>query len=188
MQRPAGRIEGVCLEPAEIGRKASCPHDRGDAGIGQVQCEERIGHACRKWVERARIWFDREVESVAGDVGISGIEQREVVRVATGNVALEVGRNVHHAIRERSGPADERHPARSKTTEVHGVSAVRAADRNGDMFHARFGRRRIPHPQNPEPPTEVLAAVSQRRSIMRADREVHALSRAQNFIGDLRAR
>ena len=72
--------------------------------------------------------------------------------------------------------------------EVDGVSAVRPADRDRDMLGPARGRRRIPLTEDSKPPAEVAPAVTSRRPVMRADREVDLATRPLQFVGDLHTR
>src|SRR6266446_3060836 len=56
------------------------------------------------------------------------------------------------------------------------------------MLHAGFDGLDIPLAQRAQPPDEILAAIASGRPFVRANRQVHRLSRALKFVCNLRAR
>ena len=187
MGGPAALVERVDVQPAVVGAEAGGPDDRGDPGSGQVELEHGVGEAFRVGAEHACFRLLRQVEAVAGDVGVGLVEQREQVRVAGGDVAREVGCEPHPAVDEGVRAADHRDPGRGELAEVDGVTAVGPAHRDGDVFGALGRRREVPLAEDPQPPDEVAAAIATRRSVVRADGQPDLAAGAAQLVGDLHA-
>ena len=188
MLRFALVVEGIHLQPAVIGGKTGGPDDRGHAGLGQVQLQDRIGHALGIGEGYPRFRFLRQVQAVALDVGIGGIEQRQIVLIAPGQVLGQVRLESRHSAVERLGQADQGHAAMGKPAKVHGPPAMSATDGNGHVFPTGLHRRLIPFAQHPQPPAEITVAVGAGRAIVGAYREVDLLARTLQLVGNLHPR
>ncbi|MNN42342.1 hypothetical protein D3C81_1565140 [compost metagenome] len=178
-------LEGVDLEPAVVDRIAGGPDDRGDAGLGQVQFENRLGQALRIGQHHPRFGFFRQVQAIAGDVGIGSIEQRQIVFIATGNVIGQVGLEAHHTVVEGFGQANQGHALLRQLAKIDGVAATGTTDRDGHVLLARLDRLGIPLAEHTQPPAEVTVAVGPWRTIVGAHRQVDLLAGTLQLIGDL---
>src|SRR5690349_639232 len=185
---PAVPVEGIDLQPAEIGGVAGHPDDRRDAGSSEVESGKRAYHAIRGRAEHAGFRLLGEVESVERDVGVGFIEQREIVRITGRDVAAKVGRKAHAAVTERCRAADEGYALGGKVAEVDSMAAVCAAHRDGHVLGASGWRSGFPLPENAQPPDIVPPPVAPRRPVVRADREVDLPARLPELGGDLHAR
>ena len=79
----------------------------------------------------------------------------------------------HHPFLERLGAANERHTLGGETAKIDRVSTVRTAHRDRDVFCTRIRGGGIPLAENPQPPDEIATTVASRRSVVRANRQVH---------------
>lgn len=181
-------LEGIDLQPAVVHRITGGPDDGADAGLGQVEFEERLGQARRVRQHHPGFGFLRQVQAVAGDVGVGGVEQRQVVFVAAGNVLGQVGLEADHAVLESLGQADQGHALVGQPAKVHGMPATGTADGDGHVLLARLHGLGIPLAQHPQPPAEITVAVGPRRAVMGPDRKVDLLAGALQLIGDLHPR
>ena len=186
--RLAAGLEAVHLQPAEVHPVARGPDDGGDAGGGQVEFAQRMGHALRIGQAPAGLGLLGQVQAVAADVVVGRIEHGQVVGVAVGDVLGQVVPEAHPAIGEGLGQPHQGDALVAQRTKVHGVAAARAADGNGHMLAAGLGNSRIPFAQHAQPPAEITAAIGARRPVMGAYREKHLAARALQLIGNLHAR
>ncbi|KPW99105.1 Uncharacterized protein ALO75_05350 [Pseudomonas syringae pv. coryli] len=132
--------------------------------------------------------LQRQVQAVACGVSISGIEQRKIIRVATVEVAHQIVLEVHLVADEAFGQAYEVHSGLSQPAEVDRVAAPCTTDRNGHVLLAGLHGFAVPQPQHTHPPAEIPAAIGARRTVVRADRQVHFATREQQLLGDLHTR
>ena len=172
MQRFAGLVEGRYFQPAVVHGEASGPDDRGNAGLGQVQARQRVADAFRIGEHATSFGLWRQVQAVACDVGIGGIEHGQVVRIAAGEVFHQVRLEVRRAFFEALGQADQLHALLRQLTEIDGLATVGAADGDGHVLAARLHRGLVPFTQNTQPPAEIPTAVAARRTVVGAHRQI----------------
>src|SRR5262245_18730348 len=185
---PAVLVEGIDLQPGEVGGIAGRPDDRRDAGRGEVEFGKRAYHAAWGGAEHAGFRLFGEVESVERDVGVGFIEQREVVRIAGRDVVAQVGREAHGAVTERRRAADKGDALGGKVAEVDGVAAVCAAHRDGHVLGAFGWRGGFPLSEDAQPPDVVPPPVAPRGAVVRTNREVDLPARPHELGGYLHAR
>ncbi|SUC74120.1 Uncharacterised protein [Pseudomonas aeruginosa] len=183
--RLAVAVEGIDLQPAEVDGIAGGPDDAAHPGLGQVQFEDRIGHALRVRQPAARLGLFRQVKAVAGDIGVGGVEQRQVVLVAARQVLRQVRPEGRDAVDEGFGQSDQGHALMRQGAEVHGMSAAGTAHGDGHMLAPGLGDFRIPFAEHAQPPAEVAVAVGTRRTVMSAHREVDLAPGTLQLVGDL---
>ncbi|MCY1439526.1 hypothetical protein D9M71_557620 [compost metagenome] len=185
MLRLAVGLEGVDLQPAVVDRITGGPDDRGDAGLGQVQLQDRVTDAV--WVRQHdpcfRLW--RQVQAIGGDIRVGGVQQGQVVFVAAGNVFRQVRFEAHHAVVDRLGQANQGHALLGQAAEVHGMTATRTTDGNGHVLFAGLYALGVPQTQYTQPPAEVAVAIGTWWTIVGADREVDLLAGTLQLIGNL---
>lgn len=92
---------------------------------------------------------------------------------------------MHHAILEGPGTTHQNHALVGELAEIHGLAAMRPADRDGHMFHARLSGFGVQKPENPLLSAEIFSTTARGRSVMRADGQIDPLARAQRFTRDL---
>ncbi|MNL04233.1 hypothetical protein D3C87_1247980 [compost metagenome] len=127
----------------------------------------------------------RQVQAIARHVGICGIQQRQVVLVASSDVPRQILLERHHAVVERLGQAHQRYALLGQRPEIDGLPATRTTHRNGDVLAPRLHGFQIPKPQHPQPPAEITVAISARRTVVLADRQVDLFTGTLQFIGNL---
>jgi len=170
MQRLAGSIEGVDVEPGEIVGVAGRPQDRRHAGLGEIQGKDRIAHAVRVAEKLPRLRLLRQVQAVAGDIGVGLIQLREITGVPRRQVLRQVGREADGAVGIALGAADQDHPALCEPAEVHRVAAIGAAHRDGDVLGVGLRRLDVPASQHTQPPAVITRAVTPGIAAVRAER------------------
>lgn len=148
MPRLAVGPEGVDLQPAVVHRIAGGPDDAGHPGGDQVQLQDRLGQALRVGQLVAGLRFERQVQAIAGNVGVSGIQQRQIVLVATGDVFGKIRLKAHHAAVERFRQPHQGDALVGQPAKIHGMTATGTAHRNGDVLLAGLDRFRIPLAQH----------------------------------------
>ena len=146
------------------------------------------GHACRVRSDLAGIGLSPEGQGHCGQHRHRPRPTATLVGVAVRNIVRQIPRKGHRTAPVRFRPAHECHPLRGKTPKVDRMAATGAAHRDRDMLRARPWRFGIPLAENAEPPAVVALAIGPGRTIVRADRQIDALSRRQQFFGDLHPR
>ena len=187
MDRAPFGIKAIQLQPAEIKRIAGGPDDRGDACGGKVQRCNRMRHANGVWGNQPCLRLWRQVEAVAGDIGVGFGQHRTVVSIAFGQIGRKIAAKAYLAICIALHATCQRHSCGGELPEVDGFATLRAADRDGDVFGAR-GCLSVPFVQNPQPPDEIAAPVAAGGTTMRAHRQRHAAASLHQLICNLRAR
>ncbi|MNM82084.1 hypothetical protein D3C81_941070 [compost metagenome] len=132
-----------------------------------------------------RFGLFRQVESVARDVGIRRVQQRQVISVTGSDVARQILLERHHAVVEGLGQPHQRHALLGQSPEIDGLPTTRTAHGDGDVLAPRLHGFQIPKPQHPQPPAEITVAIGARRTVVLADRQVDLLAGTLQFIGDL---
>jgi hypothetical protein len=140
LQRLSLVIEGVHLQPAVINGEPCSPDDRGNASSGKVQLTNGVGEALRIRPEEAGFRLLREVQAVALNVGVSFVEQFQVMGIAIRDVVSEVLCKAHGSVIERSSAPYQGDPILRERAEVDGVATVCATHRDGYVL--RTHRRR----------------------------------------------
>ena len=141
-------------------RIARRPDDRPHARLRQVQRQQRVGHAGGIGQHLARRGLGRQVEAVALDVGVGGVEHRVMAAVAGGDVLREIGREAQRAVLVGRRHAEQRDALACEAAEVDGASAMGAADRDGDVLDAGVGPWLVPIPSAPSHQQKSLAAIA----------------------------
>src|SRR5205814_9775530 len=92
MHRSTLVIERIDLQPAEIEGVARRPHNRGYAGVREMDLANRIDDACGMRLYLASIGLLGKVETLSGGIGIGRVQGREVVRISSCDIVREIGR------------------------------------------------------------------------------------------------
>lgn len=188
MDRSPRRVEGIHLQPAgKVERIARSPDNGGDAGLGQVEPQQGIGHAFRVWCDVARLGLLGQIKPLTRHVGIGGIQHRQVVCIPQRDVAGQIGFENHFPVGKGLRAADQRHATAGQFTKVNGMAAVGAADCNGYMISRGVAGFGVPHAKHAQPPYEITPAVAAGWPVMGPDRKIDTTARAHQFIRDLRA-
>ena len=146
-----------------------------------------MGHALGIGQALAGLRLFRQVEAIAFDIGVGGVQQGQVVLVAKADVVHQVVLEARDTTLERLGQADQGHALVGEGAEVHGMAATGAADGDGHVLAARLHDFRVPLAEHAQPPAEVTVAVGTRRTVMSAHGEIDLAAGAHKFVGDLYA-
>jgi len=143
--RRVGRLPAAVTSTTSSGAAPSRARDTTGWPSSEVEFPEWVGHAIRVGTQDPGRRFLGKIEAVPLDVGVGLVEQRQVVRVAVGDVVADVRCEANGTVVERSGPAHEGDAAGGEGAEVDGVAAVHATDRDGDMLRALGNVTSTPH-------------------------------------------
>lgn len=86
MLRPLRVIEGVDLQPAIIGGIPGRPDDGADPGLGQVEAKQRVADAGRVGQKITGGGLFGQLQTVARDPVVGGVEQRKIGGIAAADI------------------------------------------------------------------------------------------------------
>ena len=134
-----------------------------------------------------RLGLCRKIKFLSRGVFVRLLQQRQVVRIASGNICDKIVVEPHDTIIIPLRPTNQRDAGVRKSAEVDRFTAVGSADRNGHMRFSSGWRPGLPFAQNAQPPAKVPSAIAAWRPVMRPHRQINPASGALQFTGDLRA-
>ncbi len=83
-------------EPGQEVDASLADADLAEVAGTRVEFDNRLGHACRIREGDARFGFFRQLQAIAFDVGVGGVEQRQIILVATRQVLGQVRLESRH--------------------------------------------------------------------------------------------